>query len=205
MRCAVCEHEVHRAPRAPISAEAEADLLQGNRMGAHAMVARMGSSRIVGRRPLVRLAPARAFNPTRHINFPVIGASFTTRRLVAGEMADHARPRCLGERAQPPRGTHCCVYTARKPAVGAARAPRVGSTWPAGCPPLGRPLVGSAPSAGCGGVCGASRRPPRPGRPHTGQTRRQRRGGGGVAALRCPGRAVGTVSPTCASSEENLV
>ena len=57
--------------------------------------------------------------------------------------------------------------------------------------------VGSEPSAGCGGVCGASWRLPRLGWHRKGQARRQRRGGGGVAALRLPGRAAGTVSATC--------
>ena len=162
-------------------------------MGADAIVARKESSRIVGRRPLVRLAPARAFNPTRPINFPVIGALFTTRRLVPGETADHPRPRCLGERAQPPHGTHCCVYTARKPAVGAARLPRVGSTWPAGCPPLGglwwaaRPRPAAAASVVLPG-----------GRRGQGGTTRARRGGrGAAAAVWRPSGALGAGLAEC--------
>ena len=172
------------------SVEAEADLQKGPRAGAHDIVARKESSRIFGWRPLVRLAPARAFNPTRPINFPVIGASFTSRRLVAGEMAGHARPRCLGERAAPPRGTSCYVYQRRgrrRPQCTRRQQAQVG---PPAAQRQGGPWWGSSPwtAAATSEVVRGG------GRGQGGAAQSGRVGGGAAAAVRRPSCALGVRS-----------
>ena len=167
---------------------------------AHEVATREESSRVVGGRLPVRLTPTRALAPATQTTSPVSRASFVTRRQVPAHMADHPRPACLAERAGPPRGTRRRVYAASRPAAAAAHAPESGLNVARGLPTAWAALVGSDPSPGCGGVCGTSWRLPRPEWHHTDRARRQRRGGGGVAALRRPGRAAGTVSATCASA-----